>query len=297
MPPFRDGRLRPPVTGLAFLGTLLAGALLIGGPGPAGDGGPDRDGPREVSVLHYNMCGAANGCPWNAGGSGRGTSVARIVAEVRNSRPDVITLNEVCRSQFTALRERLAAAGTPMDGTFQGGLTNVPACGPSGRFGTAVLSREPVRDGPPEFRAFSDSGGETYHNAGRTEPVRRGLLCARTRQGGGPLTVCTAHTYAAAPGQLDEIRAWTADASRFPAGTPLIVAGDLNLPPRAPAVDRLRARFLEADGTDRPTADGRKIDYVFADRRHFASGTTLVRDFPESDHAMLLARLERTGPR
>ncbi|MFF7815202.1 endonuclease/exonuclease/phosphatase family protein [Streptomyces sp. NPDC007945] len=297
MPRFRDVRLWLPFSGLVFLGALLAGLLLPGVPGPAGDTGRDRDGAREVSVLHYNMCGAATGCPWNAGRSGRGTSVARIVTEARSSRPDVITLNEVCATQYTALRERLAAAGAPMDGTFQGGLTNVPACGPSGRFGTAVLSREPIRDGAPEFRPFTDTGGETYRNAGRAEPVHRGLLCARTRHGGGPLTVCTAHTYAAVPGQLDEIRAWTADESRFPPETPLIVAGDLNLPPDAPAVDRLRTRFLEADRTDAPTADGRKIDYVFADRRHFGSGTTLVRDFPESDHAMLLARLERTGPR
>nr|BFD82037.1 hypothetical protein StreXyl84_14380 [Streptomyces sp. Xyl84] len=83
-------------------------------------------------------------------------------------------------------------------------------------------------------------------------------------------------------------------AAGFPATLPVVFAGDLNLPPGAPALSLLRARFAEAGG-DRPTAGGRKIDYVFADRRHFTAAGGTAHGGPESDQALLEGEFTRRG--
>ncbi|MDX2404417.1 endonuclease/exonuclease/phosphatase family protein [Streptomyces microflavus] len=287
--------------------------------------GPEKPAaPAEVRVLHYNLCGAAAACPWNSGGSGPGTSVARVVGEASAFEPDLITLNEICATQYKALLEQLEDAGRRMHGTYASSQDNVPNCGPTGEFGTAVLSRGTIEAEGPDYRRFSSTGSETYTNGGRTVPVRRGLLCAPTRFAGKPLLACTAHTNAKAPEQLREIRDRLAEGP-VPRETPVLLAGDLNLQPNEPALgflyahasgvgDRPTGRFLEGDETDRawfsqgatggvvctggepercrngePTAGERKIDYVFADTRHFSGGHSDARMFDESDHAMLTA--------
>ncbi|WP_309059376.1 endonuclease/exonuclease/phosphatase family protein [Streptomyces sp.] len=278
--------------GAAALAVILG--LSVAAPGGQGRATPDR---RTLRVLHYNLCGAAAVCPWNAGSSGPGTSVARLVREAVRHDPDVVTLNEICLTQYAALKEQLARAGRPMDGTYASSQNNVPACGSSGRFGTAVLSREDVPDGKQWYHPFRHTGGETYTNGGRTVTVRRGLLCADTRFAGGRLIACTAHTYARAPEQLREIRDWTADPAAFPVDVPVVVAGDFNLPPAAPALSHLTGGFAEADEADRePTAGTRKIDYVFADRRHFAVEDGDAEKYAESDHALLKGRFTLRTP-
>jgi endonuclease/exonuclease/phosphatase family metal-dependent hydrolase len=240
---------------------------------------------RVVRVLQYNLCGAAVGCPWNAGGSGRGTSVARLVQSAVRSEPDIVTVNEICLTQYEALKEQLARAGWRMDGTYASSQDNVPACGRTGRFGSAVLSRGDVPDDRQDYRPFTHTGGETYTNGGRTVLVHRGLLCAHTRVHGKRLVACTAHAYSKAPEQLREIKDW---AAAFPRSVPVVLAGDLNLPPDAPALSQLTGRFTEADhADDEPTAGGRKIDYVFAERRYVRSSSADAVKYPESDHALL----------
>lgn len=244
--------------------------------------------PRELRIVHHNLCGAAAVCPWNSGGTGPGTSVPRLVERAARLRADIVTVNEVCLTQYTELKRQLALAGWKMDGTYASSQANVPACGSTGAFGSAVLSREGVPDDRQDYHRFADTGGETYTNAGRTVGVRRGLLCAHTSFAGRPLTACTAHTNAKAPGQLREIRDRLA---RLPQDIPVILAGDLNLPPDAPALAYLTGGFTEADAVDQePTADGRKIDYVFADRRHFTAVHGDAEPYAESDHALLTGR-------
>ncbi|MEW1630441.1 endonuclease/exonuclease/phosphatase family protein [Streptomyces sp. NPDC089173] len=291
--------------------------------------GPEKPpAPSEVRVLHYNLCGAATACPWNSGGSGPGTSVERVVKEASAFAPDLITLNEICATQYEALLDQLKDSGRPMHGTYASSQDNVPNCGPTGAYGTAVLSREAIEPGGPDYRRFSDTGDEKYGNAGRTVAVRRGLLCAPTRSDGKPLLACTAHTYAKAPEQLREIRDWLAEGP-VPKETAVVLGGDLNLQPNEPALGFLYAhapgpggrptgRFLEGDETDRawasqgstggvvctdgepercrngePTAEERKIDYTFADTRHFSGGDGDAKLFGESDHAMVTAVFTR----
>ncbi|MGW0843382.1 endonuclease/exonuclease/phosphatase family protein [Streptomyces sp. NPDC002787] len=288
--------------GRVLLGAVACGlAVLLGvlvAPRDDGRGGEGRSEgravaaptakTRELRVVHYNLCGAAAVCPWNSGGTGPGTSIPRLVERAARIEADIVTVNEICLTQYAELKRRLTAAGWQVDGTYASSQDNVPACGSTGAFGSAVLSREDVPDDRQEYHRFTDTGGETYTGGGRTVEVRRGLLCAHTSFGGRSLIACTAHTNAKAPGQLREIRDRTAE---LPEDPPVIVAGDLNLPPDAPAISYLTGRFAEADGAEpEPTADGRKIDYVFADRRHFTVVDGDAERYAESDHALLTGR-------
>lgn len=255
--------------------------------GPSSGKGFTATRRQDVRVLQYNVCGAAAACRWNSGKWGPGTAVARLVKEAVSFQPDIITVNEICLTQYAELKKQLGSAGWRMDGTYASSQNNVPNCGTGGSFGSAVLSRGDVPDDVQDYRRFVHTGGERYTNGGRTVSVRRGLLCAHTSFSGAPLIACTAHTYAKAPEQLREIRDWTA---AFPESTPVLVAGDLNLPPTAPALSYLTARFVEADKDEEATAGGRKIDYIFGVRSHFAVMDGDAQKYAESDHAMLFGR-------
>ncbi|MFE2322462.1 endonuclease/exonuclease/phosphatase family protein [Streptomyces sp. NPDC059385] len=309
---------------MALSAVLVAAILLV----PPSDGvdaaalpRPRQATPRaqdqEVRVMHYNMCGAAEGCPWNAGGSGSGTSVDRVLREAADFLPDVISLNEICQGQYQALRRKLDAMGTPMDGGFGEAQNNVDKCGNSGAFGAALLVRKAAKKPVTENRRYADTGDETYTGRGRTVEVRRGLLCLTTTLAGRPLKACTTHANAKSPNQIAELREWLDDEQSFPREVPTLIAGDLNQQPNSSALTYLyESRFFEADDnnkewftkgstggvvcrpetTDRcrngaPTAEERKIDYIFADAWHLTRAEpTQVTTFPESDHAMMKAR-------
>lgn len=293
---------------LAAVVFLLQPAGRADAPEPPGD---------EIRVMHYNLCGAAAGCAWNAGGSGQGTSIERVVKEAGEFSPDVISLNEICQDQYEALRRKLASIGRPVEGAFGKAQNNVENCGPSGAFGTAVLLRTSFAGVVPEDRRYTDTGGETYTGRSETVAVRRGLLCVTSLLGVHPLRACTTHANAAAPAQVEELRGWLDDEAAFPSSIPTLIAGDFNQQPNTRAMSHLYgSRFVEADqgntawfskgstggvvcpvqGTVRcrngaPTAGERKIDYIFADERHFSLGDPAqVQLFPESDHAMMKAR-------
>jgi endonuclease/exonuclease/phosphatase family metal-dependent hydrolase len=250
--------------------------------------------------------------------------VSRLVHETAARKPDVLSVNEVCRAQYDRLRHDLGAAGYVMHGAYAQMQRNVAACGDDTSFGTAVFSRQPLT-GTPDYRRYSDTGGETYEGAGRTETVRRGLLCVDTTLADGdPLTACTSHAGTAFE-QLDEVHRWFADPEKFPEDRPVVFAGDLNQQPNERSLSGIYAhtrgendrrdpdgRFIEAAETDRkwfrlgasggvrcddpeaercrngpPTAaDGRKIDYVFATESHFTDPHGSLSTYPESDHAL-----------
>ncbi|WP_330333261.1 endonuclease/exonuclease/phosphatase family protein [Streptomyces sp. NBC_00536] len=310
------------------LGLALAAAALgwagTGADAPLWDGSveADPDAGASVVVLQWNICGAAHQCA-NHGGTGKGTSVARLVNEVVLRHPDLIGVNEICRGQFEALQAVFKERGLPLRGAYQQMHGNVPACGADSSYGLAVFSAE-APTGPPRYRPFTDTDGETYLAAGRTEPVLRGLLCLPTRARGRGLTFCGAHA-GTADSQLKELHRWFDDPVAFPPATPVILAGDLNQQPNEGSLAGLYGhtrgekdqhdpdgRFLEADERNRrwfkmggtggvrcqdpvparcrngaPTAeDGRKIDYIFATEAHFTAPRAVTVKVPESDHVL-----------
>ncbi|MER5732348.1 endonuclease/exonuclease/phosphatase family protein [Streptomyces sp. NPDC002138] len=315
---------------LAALGLALALAAAALGwarsdaRDPLWDGSGEADpqaGP-SVVVLQWNICGAAHQCP-NHGGTGRGGSVDRLVNETVLRHPDLLGVNEICRGQFQALEAVFRERGLPLRGAYQQMHGNVPACGADTSYGLAVFSREELT-GPALFRAFTDTDGETYQAGGRSEPVRRGLLCVPTRARARQVTFCGAHA-GTADSQLKELHRWFDDPVAFPPTTPVILAGDLNQQPNEGSLAGLYGhtrgekdqhdpdgRFLEADERNRrwfkigatggvrcqdpvparcrngaPTADdGRKIDYIFATEAHFTAPRAVTVPVTESDHVL-----------
>lgn len=286
----------------------------------------------RITVLQYNLCGAS--CDNNDGGTGSGTSIARVVTEAVAEQPDIITLEEVCLTQYSTLRGLLAQNGYTMDGVYASIQDNAGRCGSDEHFGEAVLSRQDIPDSTGrEFRPFAQTGGETYSWGGDVEPVHRGLLCANTSFDGGPLKACVAHAYSGEPEQLTEIHDWMADPTAFPVDTPVILGADLNLQPNNAGLAELYdhtpgpndttqpvGRFEEGDETNSTyftdsstggvtcpapgtvrcrngaptTPDGRKIDYVFADRAHFTAPSEQGVKYPESDHKLVTAQFTLT---
>ncbi|MET9696554.1 endonuclease/exonuclease/phosphatase family protein [Streptomyces sp. NPDC006529] len=309
--------------------TAVALAAALGWAGGAADaplwdgsGEADPSAGPSVVVLQWNICGAAHQCA-NHGGTGKGTSVTRLVNEVVLRHPDLLGVNEICRGQFEALQGAFRERGLPLQGAYQQMHGNVPACGGDSSYGLAVFSRE-APTGPPRYRAFTDTDGETYLAAGRSEPVRRGLLCLPTRARGREVTFCGAHA-GTADSQLKELQRWFADPVAFPSALPVILAGDLNQQPNEASLAGLYGhtrgekdqhdpdgRFLEADERNRrwfkmggtggvrcqdpaparcrngaPTADdGRKIDYIFATEAHFTAPRAATVKVQESDHVL-----------
>ncbi|MCB5178000.1 endonuclease/exonuclease/phosphatase family protein [Streptomyces antimicrobicus] len=281
-----------------------------------------RRAAQTVTVLHWNICGAAQNCA-NRGATHEGSSVARLAGEAAHRRPDLLTVNEVCRAQYEELELLLALKGWRMSGAYAQMHDNVPACGGDSSYGLAVFSRQPLT-GPVQYRPFTATGDEEYEAQGRVEPVRRGVLCAPTTARGRQLVLCGAHG-GTEPGQMAQAHEWFADTTAFPAQLPVVFAGDLNQQPNEASMAGIYAhtrgekdpgeptgRFTEADETDKawfrlgaaggvrcdpkqvsrcrngaPTAaDGRKIDYIFATEEHFTAPAARTTRFPESDHEL-----------
>lgn len=315
----RPTRRRAAVLAAALVPLAVAGALVRWTTGPPQEE-PAGTG-QLLRVMQWNICGAAQTCS-NRGASGSGTSVARLAQEAQDRSPDLMSVNEICRSQYRELDTLLALRGWRMQGVYQEMHDNVASCGADGSYGLAVFSRERL-DAPARYRPFA-STSEEYVAQGRAEQVRRGVLCVPTTVHGRRVELCGAHS-GTEPEQLAEARRWFADPALFPPELPVVFAGDLNQQPNEAPLGGLYAhtrgekdtrdpdgRFLEADETDRswfrqgaaggvtcdpaavtrcrngaPTSDdGRKIDYIFVTEAHFTSPTGRTTSFPESDHML-----------
>jgi endonuclease/exonuclease/phosphatase family metal-dependent hydrolase len=95
-----------------------------------------------LEVLDWNIAGGVKNF-------GEFDVVERIVREVQERRPDIISLNEVCIQQFERLATRLTEIGYPMGGYFSAAQLLVPSCAegigdPRISNGNAVLVKAPV---------------------------------------------------------------------------------------------------------------------------------------------------------
>jgi len=217
-----------------------------------------------------------------------GVGIARIAAEIKAARPDLVSLNEVD------------------DGTIRSGGTDEPAYlgaatglhavyGPNlfgydgGRFGNAILSRFPIT---------------STHNT--RLPVRphsepRGLLEATVRIGHRTISFYSLHLTQGGRGVLPRIRQAEAVSRVIRSSSqPTILAGDLNSGPGDLPVRILRQYLLDAQtygghgrGLTVPEAAPRtRIDYILYDN-HFAPlpGSTQALPSGSSDHRSVSTEL------
>lgn len=281
-----------PVVRSVLLVPLVA-ALLLGAAGAGSAAAPAPDPPPgPVRVLQMNLCDSG------AAGCYTGRSVAEAAAVIRAERPDVVTLNEVCRGDVAVLGRALAGTGpAPLTAFRAAGdrRTGGPVRCRSGQpYGIGLLAR---LDGGPAGSpdAWATDGG-VYPVQDTGTPELRAWLCLHPRSGAGPRAVaaCTTHLASGnrmvAAGQCAYLLGTALPAVRARSGgAALVLGGDLN---------------LTADGTpgvrsclpagDRCVDDG-VVQHVVATPELTPGDPRTVR-LRETDHPGLLVTLAVTAP-
>jgi endonuclease/exonuclease/phosphatase family metal-dependent hydrolase len=280
---FPDRLARPASAVLLFLSVVLASLAL--GIGLFAERAPARSRPDGIRLLQLNICG--NVCNHDR-------PVTGVVATVAGFRPEAVSLNEVCRGQLAALGTGLARSGWAMQARF---LVTAPGACAGEDYGIAVLTRSGV------------VGADTvsYARQGPGARERRGLLCARTALAGRPTQVCSTHLVSRQEDPTGDVRrAQVAQAAAVVGAAPLpvVLLGDLNLPPDDP---RMAALYGVAGGTGAGPlvevdeaggrcrcgpathSSGSKLDYVFVSGRSFAVRGAGVAATSFSDHKALRA--------
>ncbi|MEU4368664.1 endonuclease/exonuclease/phosphatase family protein [Micromonospora chersina] len=265
-PPGAARRFRTPVPAWTVLGAMLLTAVGGGIHRPAPAPHPPATPPATVRVVAYNI-------RMGFGLDGR-LDLDALARAVDGSRPDVVLLSEVDRGWLlNGGHDTLAL----LAGRLRMPYVFAPAADPV--WGDAVLSRFPVR------------AGETRPLAAHGAPTGAQALGVTLDLGGRDLAVVATHLQPP-PGQdpVAQAREVAAFATRYAAGRPLVLGGDLNTEPADPAfaeftraglVDALTAaRPLRTSPADDPRT---QIDHVLVSPGLTASGATAPRA-TASDH-------------
>jgi endonuclease/exonuclease/phosphatase family metal-dependent hydrolase len=246
-------------------------------------------GARTLKVLHWNIDGAKDN-------DGDFFVIDRLIREVQERRPDVITLNEACRGQFEYLTERLAAIGWQMHGHFVVAEAFNHTCFNDGdeagvlQVGNAVFVRGTVSR--EQDYIFDPSHNLIEDGVPIPELTDRAVACvtARFPDTDRDVKTCAIHLDTDSPSYTAQVlelaRVFGPEARQMP----FILAGDTNIitPPTDAAIGPLYGAPLgtgdfweieqERDCQASPTCDlaqggqktykDRKLDYVFASRWH-----------------------------
>ena len=212
---------------------------------------------------------------------------ARIAAEIRAVRPDLVSLNEV--DSRTLRSGRIDEAGYLAHATGLHAVYGPNLLWDGGLFGNAILTRYPV----------VEAHNLLLPGVAGLEP--RGLLTVTMRVGGREVTFSSTHLSDGNEGSVSRVLEAQAVAHALRQGSePTIVAGDLNAEPHDLPVRILRQYFLDAQaggGTGRgdtvpEPAPRNRIDYVLYDSRlAVVPGSTQVRASASSDHRSVFTEL------
>jgi endonuclease/exonuclease/phosphatase family metal-dependent hydrolase len=244
-----------------------------------------------IRLLQFNMCGHA--CR-----DASRDKVAGVVDSLADLHPAAATLNEVCRSQLTAIVAGTADRGWAMDARFI--VTQPDECTGGADYGNAVLTRSPVIDTDSLIYAAQDPGN----------PEHRGLLCVTAELGDRPTHICTTHIVDSIDDPVGDVRrTQIALAARRAEsyGGPVVLMGDFNARPPNSAMSVLYTK-QHGDGGNgefdeigqgshtcrcgEPTVgSGAKYDYIFVTGRDFDVVDEDVRASRFSDHKALLGRV------
>lgn len=278
---------------MAILGVLVALAFLVIKPITA-TGAVAQAQP--LKLLHFNMAGATLN-------KGQYPIIGRIIREVQERRPDVISLNEVCDRQYAHLLIQLRAIGYPMAGYFQKSRTFVGTCLrlPDTRHeaGNAILVRGTLT-GDQGYMFTTNHVLQAREQPTVTESRSVACVTAVFAAGGPPVKACSTHLAPKDSGQANPYAAPEAEVRELArvfgpeaAAGPFLLLGDLNLLPGNPALGTLYAapagttgEFWEVDQYRNCTVDScagpvqggapshgeGKIDYAFVSRGHFTFG-------------------------
>ncbi|MEV6304579.1 endonuclease/exonuclease/phosphatase family protein [Actinoplanes sp. NPDC051861] len=82
---------------------------------------PIPDDQPNLKILHWNMAGSVRN-------EGAPDVVDRLVTEIRNTQPDLVSVNEMCETQYVDLIKKLDQAGYHMESKFHPSRVNIPDC-------------------------------------------------------------------------------------------------------------------------------------------------------------------------
>lgn len=172
---------RAAVNWLASCALVLAGATACSNPPASSSGLP---GGPTVRVLQFNLCDSGIADCFT------GRSVSTAAAVIRRERPDVVTLNEVCRGDVATLasalsatrRTEVAASAFKAAGDRATGGPYRCVNGQSYGMGALVLIRS-----ASSFRTYSGA----YPAQDRGDPEERVWLCGEVAD---RFLACTTHT-------------------------------------------------------------------------------------------------------
>jgi endonuclease/exonuclease/phosphatase family metal-dependent hydrolase len=217
-----------------------------------------------MSILQFNMCGHA---------CGTGLTVAHDVESSINGhspQPSIVTLEEVCRSQYNDIYGTLV----PYYGHF---ITTVAgACGGGDDYGIAVLVKTSSYTYLGDWALPATSG----------EARRMGCLQTSAFNGSQPVVACVTHITtvgADIPGQVAFV---ATKMQGFYSGHHVIIGGDLNTTPGTSAMSKMydshnspagTGIFAEADlpynGNRNSGSDGSTYnEYTSCGGQHYGCG-------------------------
>jgi endonuclease/exonuclease/phosphatase family metal-dependent hydrolase len=244
-----------------------------------------------IRLLQFNMCGHV--CR-----DADRDKVAGVVDSLADLHPAAAALNEVCRSQLTAIVAGTADRGWAMDARFI--VTQPDECTGGADYGNAVLTRSPIIDTDTLTYAAQDPGN----------PEHRGLLCVTADLGDRPTHICTTHIVDSFDDPVGDVRRTQIALAAHRAesyGGPVVLMGDFNARPPNSAMSVLYTKqhgdggngefdeIGQGSGTCRcgeATQDsGAKYDYIFVSSRDFDVVDEDLRASRFSDHKALLGRV------
>ena len=219
VPALRFAIARVPTMGFERRAVVaIAAALMVAVPtwlrATVADPTPDRDDPRELALVSYNVRGAVD-----VDGQLRPD---RVADEIRSSDPDVVVLQEVGRGwPIHGTLDLLSYLSRELD------MEAVFAPAADDQFGNAILSRLPIE--------VIDSG-----RLPKDGSQERSYLMVELTTTAGPVTVVGTHIQSRSVPQV------TALLQVIDGRTPVVVAGDMNIKPPDPEV----ALFTQAGLVD-----------------------------------------------
>ncbi|TDD72207.1 endonuclease/exonuclease/phosphatase family protein [Actinomadura darangshiensis] len=246
-----------------MISMMIGAGILAGAVGVEAFAVPTPDHERKARVaagagktkryLQLNIAG-------NSMHGGKVTPAKSVVARVKKEQPYVVTLNEVCATQFAYLKKQLADDGYRA----AHGLTGTH-CKDGSAFGNVVLIRI----------ASSVVGNWKLPNPVNEE--HRRLLCVKATN--YAMVACATHISYGKEDKAGQVRAVADRVNAFRAkGYRVILGGDFNLQPSSPELDPIYDTCYPSGGgalfeTDAarcgeragdPTAKGKwKLDYIF----------------------------------
>lgn len=234
-------------------------------------------------VLQFNLCDSGIAPCYT------GRSVAAAAAIIRNERPDVVTLNEVCRRDLAELKQTMSEIhhGVVVASAFAA-AGDRPAHG-----AYHCLNGEPYGIGVIAALESSNSDYDTFN--GRypvqdvADPEERVWVCIHST---GEFYACTTHTAStSAKIALAQCRFLTQGALpavlRRRGDDPIVLGADLNLPPSGAtsAQSCIGDRYQRAD-------DGSRQDIVWSPQLT-VTGREILDMHGTTDHPGLLVELMR----